>query len=125
MRLQLEPGSVFRFCMLFAGGCLLVASLVRAPLTGVDQRILLCLLAGVMPTPFLKHEFALKYLGTWLILAGASGLVWLMANYLEPLIGNSKYLHVDGKTAFNAGASYMLYLIIGLLILRHLRKRAN
>jgi hypothetical protein len=116
---------MFGFCVLFVGGCLLVTALVRIPLTSMNKRILLCLLAGVMPAVFLRSELLFRYFGTWLTLAGTGGIVWLIADRLEPVFGYSSFIHGGNNLVFAAGAFYLFLLMIGLLILRHVRKRAS
>ena len=105
--MQLEPYPLLRFCVFFIAGSLLGIGLVRLPLAYTDKKTLFCLLAGVAATSFLGKTM-MRYLGAWLTLAGAGGLVWLISDRLEPRFGHSAYVQVGLRLSLVAGALYAL-----------------
>jgi hypothetical protein len=87
-------------------------------LYGLRLKFLLGALGSFLVLPLLETRFTLRYIYTWLILVGSTGLLSIIGNYLEPLLGNRKFLMVEGKTAFIAVIIYLMCLFVGLIALR-------
>jgi len=125
MQLQLENISSLKYCSLIFGGFILTASLVWLPLTQARGMIFLGILTGIVVIPFLELSFALRYISGWLVLAGGAGLLSIGGNYLEPLLGHSKFLVIQDKTAIFSTVLYASYLTVGLVIMRWRPPRAK
>lgn len=125
MRLQLENVSTFKYCCLIFGGLILTASLVWLPLTQASGMVFLGILTGIVVISFLELSFALRYISGWLVLAGGAGLLSIAGNYLEPLLGHSKILVIQDKTAIFAAVLYSSYLVMGFVIMRWRPPRAK
>ena len=126
MRMQLDFKSAAKFCAVVISGCLIVYSLVRFPLQGLNLVLLLCLFAGLVPDAFMGKVFSMRYLGACAMLTGAGGLIWLAGSYIEPALGNPRYLNVDVRTALFSASCFTVYLAVGWLIaFRPWRKGPN
>jgi hypothetical protein len=127
--MQPEPYGCLRVCVFFTAGSLLGGGLVRLPLAP-DGKASLCLLARFAATPFLGKTllgktFVLRYFAAWPAVAGAGGLIWQVADRLEPKVGHSGHLRVGRRPVSVAGACYLRQLMTGRLISRHIRRGAD
>jgi hypothetical protein len=116
-----------RFIQLFAffvSGTAFGIGLVRIPIA-LDRRTLLCLFIGVASSALLTKDLAVRFFVFWTTLAGAAGLIHLLGNHLEPILGNSNHKQYFDSIILRASAIYMLFLITGLLMLHRMRKKRN
>ena len=119
MRLQqVEKLSALKLTVLFVGGFLFARSLFRIPFFGVSHALILGILAGLVILPFLDLRFALRYLGAFLILPGAAGLLNIARHYLQPLLSTSRYSAVELRNELVTCTIFLLYLLTGLLMMR-------
>jgi hypothetical protein len=106
----------------FVSGTAFGIALFRIPIA-LDRRTLLCLLIGVAPSALFTKDLALRFFVFWTTVAGAAGLIHLLGNQVEPILGNPNNKQYLNSIVLRASAIYMLFLITGLLILRRMRKK--
>jgi hypothetical protein len=118
-----NKNSLYSNLAFFVSGTALASALVRIPIVLFDRRTLLCVLIGVAPTALFPRDLAFRYFVMWTTLAGAGGLIHLLANHFESILGNSNHQQHFNGSVLIAGVFYALLLIVGLLMLHHFRKK--
>jgi hypothetical protein len=123
--MQMNARFFLQTTALLLAGLLFAAALGRTPLTAFDERTLFYALAGLSPLPFLRGDLVARYFGPSITLAGVGGILVLLRDWLECVVGNAACVYHDMHRALVASGFYVVLAVAGLLVMKRIPKNAR
>jgi hypothetical protein len=123
--MQLELRSILGTIGFFIAGGLLAAALVQLPVVMFDWRILVYLVIGLSALSVMRSETAYRYLALWTTLAGAGGILRLIADQLECGLGNAACISHERDRELIAVGFYVLVGLVGLSLIWRIREKVH
>ena len=114
---------LFGLVVFWLGGFLFAGALVALPYFSLDHRkVFIGLICGAVALALLRGEMRLRFLGAFISLAGAVGLIQIIFGWIGSRVGSSKFATHNLSLAI---PYHLVLLAAGLTLIRRSNRAAS